>query len=141
MQKLNFKVIYTDDLPEWVGGNCSFPNFFPYFGFGQCIIKIKHKYKFDIGLLNHEKEHVKQYSNNWFHTLKYKFNKKYRLACELEAYTKQVIEYRYTNITQVEWIIKALENKYDLELTREQIREILINKFSVVFSDNSKTKL
>ena len=116
----NYKIEYTDDLPEWVGGRCEYP-VFPYFGLGTCIIKIKNKYKNDKGLLEHEIEHANQYRNNWFHAIKYKFDRNYRFESELNAYKKQVLEYKYRQVSQCYWIIEALHSKYYLGISRDII--------------------
>lgn len=119
----NYKIEYTDELPEWIGGRCEYPAF-PYFGLGTCIIKIKNKYKDDEGLLKHELEHNNQYRKDWFHVLKYKFNKQYRLDSELKAYKMQMITYGYKQISQCNWIIDALANKYELGIGKD----IIVNK-------------
>ena len=79
-------------------------------------------------------KHIEQYKNKWNHVFKYKFNKEYRLKCELEAYTEQMKVYKYKDITQCSWIIDALVNKYNLNIPVafivKKIEEILqeINK-------------
>lgn len=135
IENKDYKILLTDELPEWVGGTCCFP-IFPFFGIGTCTVKIKNKYKFDIGLLKHEIEHVKQYKNNWFHTLKYKFSNEYRLKSEIEAYCKQIEEYKYTSLEQVEWILTALVGKYNIKLKESIIREIAIKRFRKLLLEN-----
>lgn len=127
------KIKYTDEgLLPWQGAICKTPIFPPIlnmFGIGTCTIIIKPKYKNDIGLLKHELKHEEQFKNNMFHSLRYKFNRSYRLECELEAYKEQIKEYKYKNIEQCSWIIDALVNKYDLKVTIKfvvkKIEEIL----------------
>ena len=127
------KIKYTDEgLLPWQGAICKTPIFPPIlnmFGIGTCTIIIKPKYKNDIGLLKHELKHEEQFKNNMFHSLRYKFNRSYRLECELEAYKEQIKEYKYKNIEQCSWIIDALVNKYDLKVTVKfvvkKIEEIL----------------
>lgn len=127
------KIKYTDEgLLPWQGAICKTPIFPPIlnlFGIGTCTIIIKPKYKDDMGLLKHELKHEEQFKNNMFHSLRYKFNRSYRLECELEAYKEQIKEYKYKNIEQCSWIIDALVNKYDLKVTVKfvvkKIEEIL----------------
>ncbi len=57
------------------------------------VILIRPKYKDDLGLLEHEKVHVKQAWRNVFppiHAIRYSLDKSYRLDCEIEAYRKQL---------------------------------------------------
>ena len=125
---MKYRIEYTDELPSWVGGRCTFP-VLPYFGMGTCTIKIKYKYKDDLGLLNHEIEHARQYKNNWFHVVKYKFSKKYRFESELKAYKMQILTYQYKQISQCKWIIDTLFSKYNLEIDKDvitkRVRELL----------------
>ncbi|MEA2036915.1 MAG: hypothetical protein U9O94_05365 [Nanoarchaeota archaeon] len=115
----NYNIIYTDDLPESVGGRCEY-SAIPIFG--KCTIKIKPKYKDDIGLLNHELEHYRQFRSNPLHALMYEYIDSYRYKCELKAYAEQIKEYKYTNVNQCDWIITALSIKYKLSYnTRKNI--------------------
>ena len=104
------KIKYTDEgLLPWQGAICKtpiFPLILNMFGIGTCTIIIKPKYKNDIGLLKHELKHEEQFKNNMFHSLRYKFNRSYRLECELEAYKEQIKEYKYKNIEQKKFPIK-----------------------------------
>lgn len=122
---------YTNDLPEGLGGQCKYP-LFPYFGLGTCIIQIKPEYRSDVGLLNHELKHVAQYNNDWFHAIKVKFSKAYRYKIELEAYAEQLKIYKYKDISQCDWIIKALFTKYDLKLDVETIKKDVTALFNSV---------
>ena len=110
-------IVYTDDLPEWIGGQCEYP-MFPW---QECVIKIKPKYKKDLGLLMHEVEHEEQWRERWFHSLRYKYDRSYRYQCELDAYTMQILEYDYVNMYQADWIVTALYEKYDLKMSEETI--------------------
>lgn len=74
-------LIYTDRLPENSNG-CA----------NAFIIRIRPSHKDDRGLLEHELIHVKQF---WchgllIHSVLYRYNKRYRLKCEVEAYRKQL---------------------------------------------------
>lgn len=112
---------YTDEgLESWQGAICRTPIFPPilnFFGIGTCTIIIRAKYVEDKGILNHELKHAEQFKNNMFHSLRYKYNRRYRLTCELEAYAAQIKTYGYKDINQCSWIIDALVNKYDLRIT------------------------
>lgn len=116
-----YEIKYTDDLPAWVGGRCVYPAL-PYFGIGTCVVQLIPKYRDDKGLLNHELKHVEQYNRSWFHVLKYKFNNKYRMECELEAYAEQVKVYKYTKVIELDWIVTAMCTKYQLEISEDYVR-------------------
>ena len=116
---MKYSLEYNDNLPEWVGGKCYYP-FFPLFG--TCKIVIRPKYGDDIGIKKHEIKHAEQYSRNIFHSLFYWLSDKYRYKCELEAYACQIKEYKYTNITQAEWIINALTTKYGIDIDRALVK-------------------
>ena len=124
-----YKIVYTDDLPEGVGGRCEAP-IIPMIG--TCVIKIRPKYKDDIGLLKHEIKHSEQYSKCFFHGLMYNFFRDYRLECELDAYKCQIDTYGYTTIGQAMWIVNALYNKYNLDMSIEdltaEVKSLLIRK-------------
>ena len=109
------EIIWTDDLPGWKGGVCEYEAF-------KSVIKIRPKYKNDIGIQNHEKKHAEQYKKLfWIHSGLYMLNASYRLKAELEAYGEQVKAYGYTRRSQYDWIVKALFYHYDLKMS---IREI-----------------
>lgn len=130
------KINYTEkSLLPWQGAICKTPIFPPIlnlFGIGTCTIIIRPKFIEDDGILNHELKHAEQFKNNMFHALRYKFNRSYRLKCELEAYKEQIKEYRYKDIEQCSWIVDALVNKYDLKVTVafvvKEIKKILEEK-------------
>jgi len=115
---LKYKVIITDDVKKGFGATCTYP-IIP--KFGTCIITARPKYKGDEGLLNHELKHAEQYSKVWFHALKYKFIKSYRYAAEVEAYTEQIKAYKYTTLRQASWIVNALVNKYNLDVSKDKV--------------------
>lgn len=126
---------YTDEgLKQWQGAICKTPIFPPIlnlFGFGTCEIIIRTKYIDDQGILKHELKHAEQFKNNWFHALRYKFNKDYRLDCELEAYREQIKDYKYESIEQCSWIIDSLVNKYNLSLTAK----FIISKIETILKE------
>ena len=107
----NYTIKYVDDDSIKSGGVCKYPWFPKY---GTCKILIKKKYLYDKGLLEHEKNHAKQYERVFFHGIRYTFSKEYRYKCELEAYQMQIEVYEYTKLNQVQWIINALMTKYNL---------------------------
>lgn len=115
---MKYKVEYSDELPEGIGGYCKFP-LVPLWG--TCKIVIRPKYINDKGLLAHELKHCEQYTKSLFHALKYAVVKSYRYKCELEAYTEQIKAYRYTSLKQCEWIVEALMTKYRLKVERSKV--------------------
>ena len=92
-------VIYTDRLPEDVGGCANGP-----------VVRIRPKYRDDLGLLRHEVEHVRQWwaagliaavllalvdptlapGGMAAHSLLYLTVRPYRLWCEVKAYRVQM---------------------------------------------------
>ena len=117
---MKYEIIYSDNLPNGIGGKCYYP-WFP--KWGTCQIVIRNKYREDKGLLAHELKHVKQYHNNFLHALMYKHSKSYRYKCELKAYTQQIEIYKYTKLLQANWIVYALVNKYSLDISEKNIIE------------------
>lgn len=115
-----YNIVYTDDLPQGVGGRCAYP-IIPLFG--TCTIKIRPKYEDDMGLLNHEIEHYRQYSTNPMHAFMYKYCDIYRYKCELKAYKQQMIAYKYETTKECEWIVKALFLRYNLNYSKHKIEK------------------
>lgn len=105
-------VLYVDSLDSWGAGYAKGP-----------VIRIHKKYKNDKGLLAHELVHVWQW---WltlsFHSLLYKFSKRYRLWAEVQAYRKQM-EYspEYTE-RYAEFIVE----KYGLNITKDEAYRRLV---------------
>lgn len=119
-------VIYTDDIDSKFGGFCEFPSLLMRLFNKPCVIKIRPKYKDDLGLLKHEVKHVEQFNADYFYGLKYKFLKSFRYKTEIAAYTEQIKEYRYTDVTQAKWIIDALCYKYNLGVNKDTINKDII---------------
>lgn len=75
-----YSLKYTDDMPEGTGGYAR-----------AWFIRIRPKYRDDIGIHRHEEEHVWQF---WvtlgLHSLLYLLSKKYRLWAEVSAYRVQL---------------------------------------------------
>lgn len=114
-------IIFTDKIDSKFGGFCEFPSLLMRLLRKPCVIKIRPKYKADIGLLKHELKHVEQFYNDYFYGLKYRFIKSFRYKVELEAYKEQIIEYNYTSISQAYWVIDALLSKYNLGVSKDTI--------------------
>lgn len=116
-------VIYTDDIDSKFGGFCEYPNLLSRVFSKPCVIKIRPKYKDDLGLLKHELKHVEQFNADYFYGLKYKFLKSFRYKMELEAYAEQIKEYQYSDVVQAQWIIDSLLNKYNLGISKDIINK------------------
>ena len=108
-------ITYTDNLPEVMGGWAKF-----------CFIKILNKYKDDIGLLNHELTHVKQfYRLGLFHVF-LTLLKKYRLKIELEAYKAQLLSYpEEDRERKILYFAKFLSERYNLDKTVDECYHLL----------------
>jgi hypothetical protein len=76
-------IFYTDNLPIGTGGCANGP-----------VIRIRPRYKAsgDLGIKAHEICHTEQWWKGGLliHSLRYKFSKAYRLACEVQAYKEQL---------------------------------------------------
>lgn len=113
-----FKVTYTNDIPEAFAGTAKFWR-----------IKIRPEHKDDTGLLEHEKEHVRQFwMFSLFHCLAYGRLKPYTLWCEVRAYRKQL---QYPPATEDpdryrDLYAGYLSTKYGLDLTKEEAKEVLM---------------
>lgn len=113
------------------------------------LIKILPKYKDDVGLIEHEKTHVRQWyavlglglllctlltllvspslwplygAAPFLHQLLYRFVRPYRRWCEVRAYRKQIETGGYTG---TEFAVTALVEKYDLRLGADEARALL----------------
>ena len=127
-------------LPNGFGGTAQGP-----------LIKLLPKYQHDVGLLEHEKTHVRQWYavlglglllctlltllvsiDLWplyglsliLHQLIYKLVRPYRRWCEVRAYRKQVKTGSYTNIN---FAVNALVDKYDLGISIDEAKALLNN--------------
>lgn len=135
-----YLIKYAKELPNGFGGTAQGP-----------LIKILPKYKEDIGLLEHEKVHVRQWyawlviglllstmltllvsPSLWplyclapfLHSLLYKFVRPYRRWCEVQAYRRQIATGGYAS---ADFAVTALVEKYDLGLTLDEARALLID--------------
>lgn len=131
---------YNEQVAKGFGGTTQGP-----------VIKILPKYKDDIGLLEHEKTHVRQWyfwlavglllgtmltllvsPSLWplfglapfLHQLLYKFVRPYRCWCEVQAYRKQIAVGGYLSN---DFAVAALVEKYDLKLSADKGRSLLFD--------------
>lgn len=95
-------------------------------GFAGCargpFIFIRPEYRNDRGLLEHEKAHVRQFWRTLgFHGLLKLVSRRYRLACEVEAYRKQ-LEYSPQDLRH---FARFLATKYGFRLSTDQAVRLL----------------
>lgn len=134
-----YLIKYTEKIEGGFGGTAQGP-----------LIKILSKYRGDTGLIEHEKTHVRQWyavlaiglllcslltqlvaPSLWplcglapfLHQLLYKFVRSYRRWCEVRAYRKQIAQGDYAS---TEFAVVALVDKYDLGLSVDEARALLI---------------
>lgn len=116
-------------LREGTGGKCFYKAF-------SCEVIIKEKYREDMGIINHELDHYRQYKRLfWYHSGMMLISAKYRLKIELEAYTEQVKAYDYTDKKQYDWIVNALFTKYNLGMSKEYLQEKADETFTIYLKD------
>ena len=135
-----YLVKYTSNLPDGFGGTARGP-----------LIKLLPKYQNDVGLIEHEKTHVRQWYaamslgfllcalmvalvspafwigcgiSPFLHQLLYRFVRPYRLWSEVKAYRKQIATGDYTNN---EFAVIALVEKYDLKLSVDEVKALLFS--------------
>lgn len=135
-----YLVRYTDELAKGFGGLSQGP-----------IIKLLSKYRDDVGLLEHEKMHVRQWysvlaigllictllmllvsPSLWpmygaalfLHQMFYKCVRPYRRWCEVKAYRKQIEVGGYISN---DFAVAAIVEKYDLGLSVDEARALLLN--------------
>lgn len=127
----------SKSLPNGFGGTAQGP-----------LINLLPKYQHDVGLIEHEKTHVRQ----WYavltlgllmcvllvspifwigcavspslHPLLYKFVRPYRRWCETQAYRKQIAVGGYTSN---DFAVTTLAEKYDLGLSVDEARALLFD--------------
>lgn len=129
----------SQSLPNGFGGTAQGP-----------LIKLLPKYQHDAGLIEHEKTHVRQWYAvlalgllfctlltllvspalwplyglaPFLHPLLYKFVRPYRRWSEVLAYRKQIATGGYAS---AEFAVTALVEKYDLGLSVDEARALLI---------------
>lgn len=135
-----YLIKFSKKLPSDFGGTAQGP-----------LIKLLSKYKDDIGLIEHEKTHVRQWyavlvlgmllsalltllasPSLWplfgltpfLHQLLYKLIRPYRRGCEVRAYRKQISTGGYASN---EFAVSALVDKYDLSLSMDEARALLMD--------------
>lgn len=87
------------------------------------LIRMRPKYITDHGLHEHELTHVKQWWRTLgLHGLLYAMSARYRLNSEIEAYREQL---KFGSASDVVWMTTAIQTKYDLNVSREKISELL----------------
>jgi hypothetical protein len=91
------------------------------------FVFIRPQYQNDLGLLHHELTHVQQWYRNPAFGLCYLFSKKFRLVAEVEAYQEQL---KYYQDDQSELFADFIANKYNLDISAEHARQLLLNKHS-----------
>lgn len=108
-----YKLFYTDRfIPEKYGGRAIGP-----------IILIRPRFIGDIGILEHEKVHVRQFwSSLGLFGIPYFLSKKYRLKYELEAYKVQL---KYYEVDKKALFAHFLATKYNLDITQEEALKLL----------------
>ena len=96
------------------------------------VVLIRPEYRGDKGLLAHELMHVEQ---SWYniipaiHGLRYRFDKEYRLECEVEAYKEQLAVNKITNFKDgydySELYALFISRDYGLDITVEDALTLL----------------
>lgn len=88
------------------------------------VIFVRPQYKDDRGLLEHEKVHVRQFWTKGLvvHSMRYVFSKKYRFACEVEAYAEQAKWYADDRRPKFAGFIATT---YGLDVTAEAAESLL----------------
>lgn len=105
-------IIYTDKLVPADRAACT----------RGPVILIRPSYKGDLGLLEHERVHVRQWWRTCgLHSVMYAFSKKYRYQAEIEAYREQLKFSPEELLTFAVFIY----NKYGLNVKLEQVMKDL----------------
>lgn len=108
---LPYFISYVDNLKDGFAGITNGP-----------FIKIKKAYRHDLGLHAHEITHVKQWYRTFgLHSFLYKVSDTYRLKAEIEAYRSQ-LDYCIGNY---DWVYLRLLNNYDLDVSMEELKELI----------------
>ena len=130
----------TSHLPDGFGGIAQGP-----------LIKLLRKYQNDVGLIEHEKSHVRQWYavmtlgllfwvvmvvqvspafwvgcgiSPFLHQLLYRFARPYRRWSEVKAYRTQIATGDYRNN---EFAVIALVEKYDLDLSVDEAKALIFS--------------
>jgi hypothetical protein len=90
------------------------------------LIFIRPKYKGDLGILEHERVHRKQWLRTLsLHSWLYLFVPEYRLACEVEAYKEQAKWYQDDRLPKFAGFISR---NYGLKITEEAALKLLADR-------------
>lgn len=89
------------------------------------VILIRPSAKQDVGLLEHEKTHRRQWLKTaGLHSFLYVLSKQYRLKAEAEAYAKQV---EYTDSRPVDLFAFFICTKYGLSISEKEAKEAILS--------------
>lgn len=103
-------VVYTNRL---------IPARFAACAFGPLIL-IRPSHRWDRGLLEHERVHVAQFWRTLgLHGFAYRFSRRYRLTCEVEAYREQ-LRWDSSPALAARLFARFLSEKYDLRISADQ---------------------
>lgn len=85
------------------------------------VILIRPKYKDDVGLLEHEKTHVRQFFRHFMflYSFRYTFIKSWRLKYEAEAYQEQ-LKWSKDKAKDFQLFASFLVEKYRLNISHDQ---------------------
>lgn len=114
-------VFYTENMDEKFGGMMRI--------IVIPMIFIRPKYRdTDLGIHMHELEHAEQAWRHLllFHALLYWLSDRYRLWAEVVAYRRQIA--CYPEGTSIDFAVNALTSKYDLDVTVERARNLLLGE-------------
>lgn len=91
-----------------------------------CFILIRPEHKDSVGLLEHEKTHVKQFWRGWGigYGVRYRWSKKARLAYEVEAYRTQLQHQPHAAVA----FARYLATNYNLDITEAQALDLLTRR-------------
>lgn len=106
-----YKIFYTD---KFIQSKFSAQTFGPF-------IFIRPAKKNDVGLLEHEKVHVKQFWKNPLFGLAYLFSKKMRAKYEADAYRKQLTY----SPDRIDVFAHHLSTKYNLGISLDQAKLLI----------------
>ena len=118
---------YSDSIKKGLGGYCLNITFLP-----VSIIKIRPKYKQDLGIHLHELKHAEQHRRYFLlFPVFCMLSKKFRLKMETEAYIEQLRCYKNPE-SCLRWLPKAFVEKYkffkDIKTAESYIRKKVLSK-------------
>lgn len=113
-----YSLKYTDKVKEGSRGQAR-----------AWFIRIRPRYRYDKGLLEHEKTHVRQFWQTFgLHSLLYLLSKEYRLDSEAQAYKVQLEYLPYYDLKEEYRIsyAKAISTKYGLKISEVEAHKLLM---------------